>query len=73
MATAQGFTRIPLQVGSELRITNRGEIKVSNPTVELEPAQDAADAILGYRFDASASEHVLHLLEPTALRRRSEP
>ncbi len=70
MASAQGFTRVPLQVGSELRITAAGEIKVSNPTIELEPAQDAADAVLDYRFDASTGEHVLRLLEPTALRAR---
>jgi hypothetical protein len=73
MAAPQGFTRIPLQAGSELRITNRGEIKISNPTIELQPAQDAADAVLDYRFDPSTEEHVLHLLEPTALKSATPP
>lgn len=68
MAAPQGFTRIPLQVGSELRITNQGEVKVSNPTIELEPAEDAADAVLDYRFEPSTGEHVLRLREPTALK-----
>ena len=34
MSPHQTFTRIPLQVGSELRIRNNGEISVSNPTIE---------------------------------------
>jgi hypothetical protein len=62
------FTRIPLQVGSELRLNSRGEIMVSNPSVELEPAQDAADAVLAHRFDAATGEHILRLLEPTVWR-----
>ena len=36
------FTRIPLQVGSELRIRNNGEVSVDNPTIEGAPALDAA-------------------------------
>jgi hypothetical protein len=68
MSPHQTFTRIPLQVGSELRIRNTGEIKVSNPTIEAAPALDAADAVLDYRFDAQTGEHVLRLVEPTAPR-----
>ena len=69
------FTRIPLQVGSELRIRNNGELRVSNPTLEimgddqghaLNP-EAAADAAFDYRFDAETSEHVLRLLEPVKL------
>jgi hypothetical protein len=74
MSPHQTFTRIPLQVGSELRIRNTGEISVSNPTVAGAPAQDAADAVLDYRFDAHTGEHVLRLLLPATLpqaRRRS--
>lgn len=68
MGPRENFTRIPLQVGSELRITSKGEVRLANPTVILEPALDAADAVLDYRFDEQAGEHVLRLLEPTALR-----
>lgn len=66
MSPHQSFTRIPLQVGSELRIRNNGELSVSNPTVEGAPAQDAADAILDYRFDPETGEHVLRLVQPLA-------
>jgi hypothetical protein len=46
MSPHQSFTRIPLQVSTELRIRNDGEVTGSNPTVEGAPAQDAADAIV---------------------------
>ena len=70
MSPHQNFTRIPLQVGSELRIRNNGEISVSNPTVAGEPALDAADAVLDYRFDPHTGEHVLRLLQPVATHKR---
>ncbi len=70
MSPHQSFTRIPLQVGSELRIRNSGDVSVSNPTIEAAPALDAADAILDYRFDAQTGEHVLRLVEPTVKDRR---
>jgi hypothetical protein len=69
MSPHQSFARIPLQVGSELRIRNNGELSVSNPTVEAAPALDAADAVLDYRFDPDTGEHVLRLLEPVAAHR----
>jgi hypothetical protein len=59
-----------MQVGSELHIRNNGELSVSNPTVEGAPAQDAADAVLDYRFDPQTNEHVIRLLEPVAARRK---
>ena len=74
MSPHQTFARIPLQVGSELRIRNNGELSVSNPTLEGAPAQDAADAIIDYRFDPQTGEHVLRLLQPVSTpsaRRRS--
>lgn len=70
MSPHQTFTRIPLQVGSELRIRNNGEVNVSNPTVEAAPALDAADAVIDYRFDAQTGEHVLRLVRPAAARNR---
>ena len=70
MSPHQTFTRIPLQVHSELRIRNNGEVSVSNPTLEAAPALEAADAVLDYRFDAQTGEHVLRLVEPLADRRR---
>jgi len=70
MSPHQAFMRIPLQVGSELRIRSSGEVTVSNPTVEGAPAQDAAGAILDYRFDALSGEHILRLVQPVAAHRR---
>ena len=57
-------TRIPLQVGSELRFKRTGEIAISNPTLELAPSDVAADAVLSHRFDAHTGEHVIRLEEP---------
>jgi hypothetical protein len=68
MGPRHSFTRVPLQVGSELRITAKGEIRLANPPAELEPALDAADAVLDYRFDEQSGEHVIRLVEPVALR-----
>jgi hypothetical protein len=70
MSPHRTFTRIPLQVGSELKITAQGEIRLDNPPVEGEPALDAADAVLDYRFDPETGEHTIRLVEPTALRSR---
>ena len=67
--SAAGSTReerIPMQVGSELRIKNTGEIVLDNPELELAVQPSAADAVLAYRFNRSADEHVLRLLEPVA-------
>jgi hypothetical protein len=58
--------QIPLQVGTELRIKNNGEIIVDNPEVELAKYTVAADAVLSYRFDPKADQHILHLLKPVA-------
>jgi quinol monooxygenase YgiN len=58
--------QIPMQVGSELRITNSGEIIVDNPELELARYMSAADAVLGYRFNPDRGEHVLRLIEPLA-------
>jgi len=69
MSPHQSFTRIPLQVGSEVRIRNNGQISVSNPTIEAAPALEAADAVVDYRFDPQTGEHVLRLVEPLAARR----
>lgn len=58
--------RIALQVGSELRIKNNGEVIVDNPELELAADARAADAVLSYRFDQKRREHILRLVEPTA-------
>ena len=70
MSPHQSFTRIPMQVGSELRIKSNGEISVDNPTVEAAPALVAADAVLDYRFDFETGEHVIRLIEPVVLKGR---
>ncbi len=61
--------RIPLQVGSELRIKNNGDISIDNPELELAGDTSAADAVLFYRFDPKAGEHILRLLDPVADRK----
>jgi hypothetical protein len=58
--------KIVLQVGTELRITNKGEVVVSNPELELARETGAADAVLLYRFNADRGEHVFRLVEPVA-------
>ena len=57
---------IPLQVGAELRIRKDGEISIDNPEIELALTPQAADAVLSYRFDPKAGEHILRLLDPVA-------
>jgi hypothetical protein len=58
--------KIVLQVGSELRINNNGDVIIDNPELELTQEEQAADATLLYRFDARAGMHVLRLLDPVA-------
>ena len=58
--------RIPMQVGSELRIKTTGELAIDNPEIELAPDLRAADAVLSYRFDRTTGEHILRLLDPVA-------
>ena len=64
MSPHQSFTRIPLQVGSELRIRNNGEVNVS-PAPAAE--QGSADAIVDYRYDPQTGEHVVRLMRPATL------
>lgn len=59
-------TRIVLQVGSELRIKNNGDIVIDNPELELAGDDRAADAVLIYRFNRDGGEHILRLVEPLA-------
>ena len=59
-------TKISLQVGSELRIRNNGDTVIDNPELELASDDRAADAVLIYRFDEKAGEHILRLLDPVA-------
>ncbi|MGH9711813.1 MAG: hypothetical protein ACRD5M_00735 [Candidatus Acidiferrales bacterium] len=66
MKTDQNETKIVLQVGSELRIMNNGDITIDNPELELTREDRAADAVLLYRFDAGAGVHVIRLLDPVA-------
>ena len=72
MSPHQSFTRIPMQVGSELRIRPNGELTVSNPTVEGASAQDLAGAVVDYRFDSATGDHILRLVQPVAARRRGK-
>jgi hypothetical protein len=58
--------KIVLQVGTELRVTNKGEVVVSNPELELAREDRAADAVLLYRFNSDRGEHVFRLVEPVA-------
>lgn len=65
---AANETRIVLQVGSELRIKNNGDIIVDNPELELAGETQAADAVLMYRLDSQRAEHVLRLVKPVSAR-----
>jgi hypothetical protein len=58
--------KIVLQVGTELRVSNKGEVVVSNPELELAREDRAADAVLLYRFDANRGEHIFRLATPVA-------
>jgi hypothetical protein len=58
--------KIVLQVGTELRVNNKGEVAVSNPELELAREDRAADAVLLYRFDSNRGEHVFRLVDPVA-------
>ena len=55
---------IPLQVGSELRITQTGQVRLDNPTVESGPNEAAADAVITYYLDPQTHEHVIRLVDP---------
>ena len=68
MAENRAEMRIPMQVGTEFRIRNNGDIIVDNPELELAADPAAADAVLSYCFDAESGEHILRLLEPVAER-----
>ena len=70
MDTQAEKTRIPLQLGSELRITKNGEITVSNPQLEMEPSEVIADAVLEYSLDRRTGEHVIQVVEPLSYKPR---
>ncbi len=66
MKAEQNEVKIVLQVGSELRIKNNGDIIIDNPELELVRDESAADAVLLYRFDPKAGQHILRLQDPVA-------
>jgi hypothetical protein len=66
MKASENETKIVLQVGSELRIRNNGDIIIDNPELELIGEDRAADAVLIYRFDPQAGVHSLRLVDPLA-------
>lgn len=63
---SENETKIVLQVGSELRIKNNGDIIIDNPELELIGEDRAADAVLIYRFDSQNGVHSLRLMDPVA-------
>ncbi|MGA7914661.1 MAG: hypothetical protein WCA00_05455 [Candidatus Acidiferrales bacterium] len=65
-------TKIVLQVGSEVRIQNNGDIVIDNPELELLGEDRAADAVLIYRFDSQNGVHSLRLVDPVADHRHVE-
>lgn len=66
---AKDELEIVLQVGAVLRVTNKGEVVVSNAELELAREERAADAVLMYRFEEKTGEHVFRLVEPFADRK----
>jgi hypothetical protein len=63
---SENETKIVLQVDSELRIKNNGDIVIDNPELELIREDRAADAVLIYRFDSQNGVHSLRLMDPVA-------
>jgi hypothetical protein len=61
-------TKIVLQVGSSVRIKNNGDMVIDNPELELVGEDNAADAVLMYRFNPQAGEHIIRLVDPVANR-----
>jgi hypothetical protein len=57
---------IVLQVGTTFRVTNKGDVILDNPELELADDQRAADATLLYRFDPATGEHTFRLVDPVA-------
>jgi hypothetical protein len=72
MATASEEMKIVLQVGTELRITNKREVILSNPELELAREESAADAVLMYKFNPSAGVHSFRLVDPFADRKHAK-
>ena len=72
MATTSDEMKIVLQVGTELRITNKGEVILSNPELELAREEGAADAVLMYKFNPSAGVHSFRLVDPFADRQHTK-
>jgi hypothetical protein len=68
MKSEANETKIVLQVGSSVRIKNNGDMVLDNPELELIGDDNAADAVLMYRFDAKAGEHIIRLVDPVANR-----
>jgi hypothetical protein len=66
MKAGENGTKIVLQVGSELRIKNNGDVEIDNPELELIGEDRAADAVLIYRFDSQNGVHSLRLVDPVA-------
>lgn len=65
-AQKQEEIKIVLQVGTTLRVRNNGDVIIDNPELELAGEDRAADAVLLYRFDPRAGEHIFRLLDPVA-------
>jgi hypothetical protein len=72
MATANDEMKIVLQVGTELRITNKREVILSNPELELAREESAADAVLMYKFNPSAGVHSFRRVDPFADRKHAK-
>jgi hypothetical protein len=66
METKPGGTKIPMQIGSELRIKKDGQLVLDNPELELSDQSMAADAVLSYTYNRQTGEHVIRLLSPVS-------
>ena len=70
MAVNAQKVRIPMQLGSLLKIHSNGEISVSNPELQLEPSEAVADTILEYSFEPHNCVHVIQVVEPLSFNPR---
>jgi hypothetical protein len=61
-----GLSQNPSPSDRELRIRQRGEIKVDQAKFEVK--QDAADAVITWYLDSEPTEQVIHLTSRRATR-----
>ena len=55
-------------MGSSVRSKDNGDMVIDNPELEPVGQDNVADAVLMYRFNPEAGEHIIRLVVPVANR-----